>query len=256
MAGGVFSGAKLFGMTIRESATDGSDFTNPDADYRRLFLGEDGQLHVKDSAGAVTDIGTGSGIAATIFDAKGDIIVATAADTAARKAAGTDFRVLTADAAQSDGLAWNNPHRFKQTLLDGNGNKTTTSTTKVAIDTTNLAYLTLTLAVNDVVRCTLSGSVKHSGTVPIGFDFEVDRPTSADTFVAVDDAYGVQVVTPGINRNPVNAVGMYVAGEAGSHGFRPAWLTDSGTATLCNASSGNDDSRVTFTIENLGPVAA
>jgi hypothetical protein len=57
MAGGVFSLAKLFGMTIRESATDGSDFTNPDADYRRLFLGEDGQLHVKDSAGTVTDIG-------------------------------------------------------------------------------------------------------------------------------------------------------------------------------------------------------
>jgi hypothetical protein len=58
MAGGVFSTAKLHAMTIRESATDGSDFTNPDADYRRLFLGEDGQLHVKDSAGAVTDIGS------------------------------------------------------------------------------------------------------------------------------------------------------------------------------------------------------
>lgn len=52
---GVFSEANLFGMTIRESATDGSDFTNPDADYRRLFLGEDGFLHVKDSAGNVTD---------------------------------------------------------------------------------------------------------------------------------------------------------------------------------------------------------
>ena len=60
---GLFSLEKLFGITIRESATDGSDFTNPDADYRRLFLGEDGQLHVKDSAGAVTDIGTSSAAA-------------------------------------------------------------------------------------------------------------------------------------------------------------------------------------------------
>ena len=59
MAGGVFSGAKLHAMTIRESATDGSDFTNPDADYRRLFLGEDGLLHLKDSAGTVTDVGAG-----------------------------------------------------------------------------------------------------------------------------------------------------------------------------------------------------
>jgi hypothetical protein len=58
---GLFSEEELFGMTIRESATDGSDFTNPAADYRRLFLGEDGQLHVKDSAGTVTDIGSGSG---------------------------------------------------------------------------------------------------------------------------------------------------------------------------------------------------
>jgi hypothetical protein len=57
---GLFSLEKLFGITIRESATDGSDFTNPDADYRRLFLGEDGQLHVKDSAGSVTDIGGGA----------------------------------------------------------------------------------------------------------------------------------------------------------------------------------------------------
>jgi hypothetical protein len=54
---GKFSEDLLFGMTIRESATDGSDFTNPAADYRRLFLGEDGALHVKDSAGAVTTIG-------------------------------------------------------------------------------------------------------------------------------------------------------------------------------------------------------
>src|SRR6187551_3470225 len=52
-------------MTIRESANDGSDFTNPGADYRRLFLGEDGQLHVKDSAGTVTDIGSTSGAPTT-----------------------------------------------------------------------------------------------------------------------------------------------------------------------------------------------
>lgn len=64
MPGGVFSTAKLHAMTIRESATDGSDFTNPDADYRRLFLGEDGKLHVKDSAGTVTDPYTGGSFTA------------------------------------------------------------------------------------------------------------------------------------------------------------------------------------------------
>jgi hypothetical protein len=60
MAGGKFSLANLFGITLRESANDGSDFTNPDADYRRVFLGEDAALHLKDSAGTVTTIGGGS----------------------------------------------------------------------------------------------------------------------------------------------------------------------------------------------------
>lgn len=101
-----FSTTPLFGMTIRESANDGSDFTNPGADYRRLFLGEDGQLHVKDSAGAVTDIGASTGIAATIVDAKGDIIAATAADTVARLAVGTNAKVLVADSSQATGLNW------------------------------------------------------------------------------------------------------------------------------------------------------
>lgn len=45
----------IYGVHIRESANDGSDFTNAATDYRVLFLGEDGLLHVKDSAGTVTD---------------------------------------------------------------------------------------------------------------------------------------------------------------------------------------------------------
>lgn len=48
------------GLIIRESADDGSDFSNPTADYRVLFLGEDGALHLRDSSGTVTDIGGSS----------------------------------------------------------------------------------------------------------------------------------------------------------------------------------------------------
>jgi hypothetical protein len=50
-----------------------------------------------------------SGISATIFDAKGDLIAATAADTADRLAVGTNGQVLTADSTASTGLKWATP---------------------------------------------------------------------------------------------------------------------------------------------------
>ena len=51
----------IYGVHVRESANDGSDFTNAAADYRILFLGEDGLLHVKDSSGTVTSPYSSSG---------------------------------------------------------------------------------------------------------------------------------------------------------------------------------------------------
>lgn len=52
-----------------------------------------------------------------IVDAKGDLIAATAADTPARLAVGTNGQVLTADSTASTGLAWAAPVTGGMTLL-------------------------------------------------------------------------------------------------------------------------------------------
>lgn len=51
----------------------------------------------------------GSGIGATLLDAKGDLIAASANDTAARLAVGTTGQVLTPDSSQATGLKWAAP---------------------------------------------------------------------------------------------------------------------------------------------------
>ena len=53
----------------------------------------------------------------TILDAKGDLISATAADTPARLAVGTNGQVLTADSTQSTGLAWASPASGSMTSI-------------------------------------------------------------------------------------------------------------------------------------------
>jgi len=53
----------------------------------------------------------------TIVDAKGDIIVATAADTVARLAVGTNDQVLTADSSTATGLKWATPSSGGMTLI-------------------------------------------------------------------------------------------------------------------------------------------
>jgi hypothetical protein len=57
------SDAEVPSLVLEEVASDGSSLSNPAADHRRLFLGEDGYLHVKDSAGSVASVVAGASFA-------------------------------------------------------------------------------------------------------------------------------------------------------------------------------------------------
>lgn len=65
------------------------------------------------TAAAAAQTTANGAIPATIVDAKGDLIAATAADTVARLAAGANGRVLVADSTQTAGVKWSGGHVFR-----------------------------------------------------------------------------------------------------------------------------------------------
>ena len=82
------------------------------------------------------------GIQPTIFDAKADLLTATAADTPARLAVGTNGHVLTADSAETTGLKWAAPAgggkvlQVVSTTAKGTSSSTSTYVDHIALSIT------------------------------------------------------------------------------------------------------------------------
>lgn len=147
-----------------------------DASFVDLKGGTTGQVLAKASN---TDLDftwatDASGIPATIFDAKGDLIVASAADTAARLAVGTNGQYLSADSTASTGLKWVTPAGGGKVLQVVQGTRTTNFTTSSAGTPTDIGLsVTITPSSNTskvlILSC-FDGSVEvaASGTTTTG----------------------------------------------------------------------------------------
>ena len=89
------------------------------------------------------------GIQPTIFDAKADLLTATANDTPARLAVGSDFGFLQADSTASTGLAWNAGAwtSYSVTPVPGSGAFTTASASARYIRVGKLCVVSFSIAI-------------------------------------------------------------------------------------------------------------
>lgn len=137
-------------------------------------------------------IGSASAINPTIVDAKGDLLVGSAADTVARLAVGTNNHVLTADSSATNGVKWAAPAGgggitlISSTSLNGTGRTT---------DLTDIpgTYQDLILVIEDASWSTYDSNI----------DIRPNQSTSS-TYVRVNNINGT-TSTIGLSQSINNA---------------------------------------------------
>jgi len=184
------------------------------------------------TSGAVTLSLDGTAvIAPTIVDAKGDLITATAADTPARLAVGTNNQVLTADSSTATGLKWATPSGGGKVLQVVSTTYSTqfTTTSSSYVDTGLSATITPTASTSKIL-------------VLMTNSFGVTR-TGDDAYFAFQILRGSTTIFQG-NGNE----GIAEANQASN--LRQFWITD--TATFLDAPATTSATTYKTTVRSVG----
>lgn len=191
----------------------------------------------------VTRTPNDNGLAATILDAKGDIIAATAADTASRLAVGANDTVLTADSAQATGLKWAAPAAAAPTNADylvGTANGTLSA--EIVVGTTPGGELGGTWASPTV-------DTTHSGSSHADVQAAAEAASIAKTIV---DAKGDLIVATAADTVARVAIGtndhVLTAASGETAGLKWAALPSSGAMTqIAHSALGSNTTNIDFT---------
>jgi hypothetical protein len=199
---------------------------------------------------AAYDLANGA-IAKTIIDAKGDLIGATAADTPARLAVGTNGQVLTADSTAATGLAWATAASGGATIqsVRKSSNQSVTSSTTLVND----SQLKFAIAANEtfifnvwlwVYTADGTPDIKLTMTGPSGSTLYWSPSTYYATADGTNALGTVNAGTVTLNafsdaneRNQLYFGSILNGGTAGDVQLQWAQNTSSGTATTVKAGS-------------------
>lgn len=204
--------------------------------------------------GALTVGGVGV-VGAALLDVKGDLIVASAADTPARLPAGSNGQVLTANSATATGLEWANPTTVVQQASEpaspsagtlwldtdegsGVGLSSIIAYAQVAADQgpfsalTDLTGLSVTVTVPAGRRLRITGSVLTYATV-------VD-----DVIRLSINGNGTELQRRNVTARPASwglghEVSVVVSPTAGSHTYKLQMARDAGTGDVFMQASAN-----------------
>lgn len=192
-------------------------------------IGTDAVTTAKIQNGAVTaaKLAATAAIQPTIIDAKGDLIVGSAADTAARLAVGTDGFFLKADSGATNGLAWASVAQAVTAInLDYISTEQSTSSTSYTDLATTGPTVTLTTGTSAIV---VFGAIYRDND-NLGNDGFMSVAVSGASSVSASDtwsAFGNQ----GLNLCHIVNAYKFTGLTAGSNTFTTKYKKSGGTSS-------------------------
>jgi hypothetical protein len=195
-----------------------------------------------------------------IVDAKGDLIGATAADTPARLAVGTNGQVLTADSTAATGLAWATPSTgstFVGCVLKNDGTQSIANSTytNVTFNLENIDTNGFHSTVTNTDRITIP--VGYAGKYRFTAQVRFDSNSSGYRRMDIEPTGGGSSITNGIVA-PVNGSGTAFTTTAifdcaeGDYFTLAVLQTSGGSLNLTSGSSGTALAATVFSAEYLG----